>query len=101
MTTPGQDSYTMAFGMFVGILLDQSLWFSLESYFIFAGIDSKKRGELKIWKTFRLISLVMGPCKLLANVLANRLNTVVVEVVLDNQHAFNQGRQICSLLMRC
>ena len=50
-------------------------------------------------KDFRPISLIGGLFKLLAKVLANRLKTVVGEVVLDTEHAFIQGRKILDAVL--
>ena len=50
-------------------------------------------------KDFRPISLIGVLYKLLAKVLANRLKTVVGEVVSEFQHAFIQGRQILDAVL--
>ncbi|KAK2634507.1 hypothetical protein Ddye_029299 [Dipteronia dyeriana] len=50
--------------------------------------------KLKVMKDFRLISLVSSVFKVLAKVLANRLNKVIGSVVGEHQMAFVQYRQI-------
>ena len=58
-----------------------------------------KRGGVVDLKDFRPISLIGVLYKLLAKVLANRLKTVVGEVVSEFQHAFIQGRQILDAVL--
>lgn len=43
---------------------------------------------------FRPISFVGCMYKILANVLANRLRTIIGTVIFDSQSAFDRGRQI-------
>ncbi|RVW47728.1 Transposon TX1 uncharacterized 149 kDa protein [Vitis vinifera] len=82
--------------------LGEGLASSLEVMFseeeIFASLSSfcgdKAPGGAEDLKDFRPISLVGSVYKLLAKVLANRLKTVIGEVISDSQHAFVHGRQI-------
>ncbi|RVW91339.1 hypothetical protein CK203_035398 [Vitis vinifera] len=50
-------------------------------------------------KRFQTISLVGSVYKLLAKVLANRLKSVMGEVISDSQQAFVQGRQILDAVL--
>ncbi|RVX20225.1 Transposon TX1 uncharacterized 149 kDa protein [Vitis vinifera] len=69
---------------------------SLNSTFLL--LIPKKEGTEDL-KDFRPISLVGSVYKLLAKVLANRLKTVMGEVISDSQHAFVHGRQILDAVL--
>ena len=58
----------------------------------------KKEGVEDI-RDFRPISLVGSVYKLLAKVLANRLKSMMGEVIFDSQQAFVQGRQILDAVL--
>ena len=53
-----------------------------------------KKGNIEDIKDYRPISLLGGPYKILAKVLANRLRRVIDKVVSPSQNAFVEGRQI-------
>ena len=69
---------------------------SLKSTFLL--LIPKKEGTEDL-RDFRPISLVGSVYKLLAKVLANRLKTVMGEVIFDSQHAFVHGRQILDVVL--
>lgn len=52
------------------------------------------KSEASALNDFRLISLLGSPYKILAKVLANWLKVVLPSLILSNQNAFLQGRQI-------
>ena len=58
----------------------------------------KKEGAEDL-RDFKPISLVGSVYKLLAKVLANRLKSVMGEVISDSQQAFVQGRQILDAVL--
>ncbi|RVW96497.1 LINE-1 retrotransposable element ORF2 protein [Vitis vinifera] len=106
---PGPDGFTMAFwlfcwdvvkpkilGLFREFYLHGTFQRSLNSTFLL--LIPKKEGTEDL-KDFRPISLVGSVYKLLAKVLANRLNTVMGEVISDSQHAFIHGRQILDVVL--
>ncbi|RVW45727.1 Transposon TX1 uncharacterized 149 kDa protein [Vitis vinifera] len=69
---------------------------SLNSTFLL--LIPKKEGAEDL-RDFRPISLVGSVYKLLAKVLANRLKSVMGEVISDSQQAFVQGRQILDAVL--
>ncbi|RVW16809.1 Transposon TX1 uncharacterized 149 kDa protein [Vitis vinifera] len=106
---PGPDGFTMAFwlfcwdvvkpeilGLFREFYLHGTFQRSLNSTFLL--LIPKKEGTEDL-KDFRPISLVGSVYKLLAKVLANRLKTVMGEVISDSQHAFVHGRQILDAVL--
>ncbi|RVW83965.1 Ran-binding protein 1-like c [Vitis vinifera] len=106
---PGPDGFTMAFwlfcwdvvkpeiiGLFREFYLHGTFQRSLNSTFLL--LIPKKEGTEDL-KDFRPISLVGSVYKLLAKVLANRLKTVMGEVISDSQHAFVHGRQILDVVL--
>ncbi|RVW54708.1 NADH dehydrogenase [ubiquinone] flavoprotein 2, mitochondrial [Vitis vinifera] len=66
--------------------------------FTFLLLIPKKEG-IDDLRDFRPISLVGSVYKLLAKVLANRLKSVMGEVIFDSQHAFVHGRQILDAVL--
>ena len=98
---PGSDDFTMTFwlfcwdvkpeilGLFREFYLHGNFQRSLNSTFLL--LISKKEGTEDL-RDFRPISLVGSVYKLLAKVLANRLKSVMGEVISDSQHAFVHGR---------
>ena len=54
---------------------------------------------LKIWRDFKLLTLVRGLYKWLAKVLANRLKVVVAKVISKAKNAFVEGRQILDAIL--
>lgn len=52
-----------------------------------------KKGGVEVLKDFKPINLIGGLYKLLARVLANKLQNLVEKVVSHYQHAFVEGRQ--------
>ncbi|RVX08497.1 Transposon TX1 uncharacterized 149 kDa protein [Vitis vinifera] len=106
---PGPDGFTMAFwlfcwdvvkpeilGLFREFYLHGTFQRSLNSTFLL--LIPKKEGTEDL-KDFRPISLVGSVYKLLAKVLANRLKTMMGEVISDSQHAFVHGRQILDVVL--
>lgn len=59
----------------------------------FIALIPKKEGDLSI-KNFQPISLTGSLYKILANILANHLRKVLLEVIFSKQGAFVDGRQI-------
>ena len=59
----------------------------------FIALIPKKEGEIGI-KDFRPISLIGGVYKILAKVLAGRLQKVLLEIISKEQGTFVKGRQI-------
>ena len=106
---PGPDGFTMAFwlfcwdvvkpeilGLFREFYLHGTFQRSLNSTFLL--LIPKKEGTEDL-KNFRPISLVGSVYKLLAKVLANRLKTVMGEVISNSQHTFVHGRQILDVVL--
>ena len=106
---PGPDGFTMAFwlfcwdvvkpeilGLFREFYLHGTFQRSLNSTFLL--LIPKKEGTEDL-SDFRPISLVGSVYKLLAKVLANRLKSVMGEVISDSQHAFVHGRQILDAVL--
>ena len=54
---------------------------------------------LKIWRDFKLLTLVRGLYKWLAKVLANRLKVVVAKVISKSKNAFVEERQILDAIL--
>ncbi|RVW89084.1 LINE-1 retrotransposable element ORF2 protein [Vitis vinifera] len=106
---PGPDGFTMAFwlfcwdvvkpeilGLFREFYLHGTFQRSLNSTFLL--LIPKKEGTEDL-RDFRPISLVGSVYKLLAKVLANRLKSMMGEVISDSQHAFVHGRQILDAVL--
>ncbi|RVX09662.1 F-box protein [Vitis vinifera] len=106
---PGPDGFTMAFWLFCWDVvkseilelfrefhLHETFQRSLNSTFLL--LIPKKEGAEDL-REFRPISLVGSVYKLLAKVLANRLKSVMGEVISDSQQAFVHGRQILDAVL--
>nr|CAN79448.1 hypothetical protein VITISV_004425 [Vitis vinifera] len=106
---PGLDGFTMAFwlfcwdvvkseilGLFREFHLHGTFQRSLNSTFLL--LIPKKEGAEDV-RDFRPISQVGSVYKLLAKVLANRLKSVMGEVISNSQQAFVQGRQILDAVL--
>ena len=100
---PGPDGFTMAFWLFCWDVVKSEILelfreFHLHGTFqrslnsTFLLLISKKEGAEDL-RDFRPISLVGSVYKLLAKVLANRLKSVMGEVISDSQQAFVHGRR--------
>ncbi|RVW27605.1 Transposon TX1 uncharacterized 149 kDa protein [Vitis vinifera] len=83
-------------GLFREFYLHGTFQRSLNSTFLL--LIPKKEGTEDL-SDFRPISLVRSVYKLLAKVLANRLKSVMGEVISDSQHAFVHGRQILDAIL--
>ena len=86
---PGLDGFTMAF--FVHFHCHSVFEWSVNASII--TLIPKKSFALNI-KDFRPISLVGGMYKLLSKVLANRLRSVLDNLISESQNSFVGGRQI-------
>ena len=86
---PGLDGFTMAF--FVHFHCHSVFEWSVNTSII--TLIPKKSFALNI-KDFRPISLVGGMYKLLSKVLANRLRSVLDNLISESQNSFVGGRQI-------
>ena len=106
---PGPDGFTMAFwlfcwdvvkpeilGLFREFYLHGTFQRSLNSTFL---LLIPKKEEAEDLRDFRPISLVGSVYKLLAKILANRLKSVMGEVISDSQQAFIQRRQILNAVL--
>ncbi|RVW82108.1 Transposon TX1 uncharacterized 149 kDa protein [Vitis vinifera] len=106
---PGPDGFTMVFWLccwdvvkseilelFREFHLHGTFQRSLNSTFLL--LIPKKEGAEDL-RDFRPISLVGSVYKLLAKVLANRLKSVMGEVISDSQQAFVHGRQILDAVL--
>ena len=83
-------------GLFREFYLHGTFQRSLNSTFLL--LIPKKEGVEDL-RDFRPINLVGSVYKLLAKVLANRLKSVMREVIFDSQQAFVQGRQILDAVL--
>ena len=83
-------------GLFKEFYLHGTFQRSLNSTFLL--LIPKKEGAEDL-RDFRPISLVGSVYKLLAKVLANRLKSVMGEVIFDSQQAFVQRRQILDVVL--
>jgi hypothetical protein len=101
---PGPDSFSMAFFKECWDVLRGDIMEVFREFFIggsfekslnasFISLISKIPGANDL-KDFRPISLVGGVYKIIAKVLANRLKTVLENVISKSQSAFVKGRQI-------
>ena len=63
------------------------------------GISGETKGSAEDLKDFRPISLVGSLYKLLAKVLANRIEKVMGKVILESQNAFVEGKQILDAIL--
>ncbi|RVW42450.1 Transposon TX1 uncharacterized 149 kDa protein [Vitis vinifera] len=106
---PGPDGFTMAFWLFCWDVVKSEILelfreFHLHGTFqrslnsTFLLLIPKKEGAEDL-REFRPISLVGSVYKLLAKVLANRLKSVMGEVISDSQQAFVHGRQILDAVL--
>ncbi|RVX21348.1 Transposon TX1 uncharacterized 149 kDa protein [Vitis vinifera] len=106
---PGPDGFTMAFwlfcwdvvkpkilGLFREFYLHGTFQRNLNSTFLL--LIPKKKGTEDL-RDFRPISLVGSVYKLLAKVIANRLKSMMGEVISNSQHAFIHGRQILDVVL--
>ncbi|KAG9454842.1 hypothetical protein H6P81_007746 [Aristolochia fimbriata] len=64
---------------------------------LIALLPKKERVE-NIWD-FRPISLISGPCKIVARILAGRLKTVLPDLISKEQNGFISSRQILDAAM--
>ena len=83
-------------GLFKEFYLHGTFQRSLNSTFLL--LIPKKEGAEDI-RDFRTITLVGSVYKLLAKVLANRLKSMMGEVIFDSQQAFVQRRQILDVVL--
>ena len=83
---PDGDSETWYFGCFQGVSWVWAIWKkNLNATFI---VLIPKNSEAMKVKDFRLISLMDGVYKLIAKVLANRMQMVLRKFILGSQNAF-------------